>query len=236
VHLREFGEPALVVEGTAVRPKIRKSLELLSFLLSRPQATASRQDVLTALWNGRDDDPTRAYLRQAVRHLRDVLPEQVTLASAGDSLSVQGGVASEVAELDTLLLEAAREQGARRRQLLLDALSLGQRGIFLEGSGNVVWVDERRLRIESLLVDARLDTAELLLEESRFQEALALADEVLEHDRMLERGWRVRMKALGMLGDADGVADAYRRCRAALAEVDLEPSPATLELARQLRH
>ena len=128
-RLREFGEPALIVEGVAVRPKIRKSLELLSFLLSRPQARASRQDVLTALWDGRDDDATRAYLRQAVRHLRDVLPEQVTLTSAGDSLSIHGGVASEVAELDALLLEAAQEQGARRRQLLLEpvegALGLG---------------------------------------------------------------------------------------------------------------
>jgi hypothetical protein len=69
-HLREFGEPTLVVGEAVVRPKIRKSLELLPYLLAAPSARAPREEILTALWNGRDDEPTRAYLRQALRHLR----------------------------------------------------------------------------------------------------------------------------------------------------------------------
>ncbi len=36
VRLRQFGEPALVHHGVARRPRLRKSLELLSFLASRP--------------------------------------------------------------------------------------------------------------------------------------------------------------------------------------------------------
>ena len=43
--------------------------------LEQERHRAPRPSILTALWNGRDDEPTRAYLRQAVKHLREALPE-----------------------------------------------------------------------------------------------------------------------------------------------------------------
>lgn len=235
VHLRELGEATLVVDGVIVHARIRKSLEVLSFLLSRPAATARRTEVLTALWNGRDDDATRTYLRQAVRHLRDALPQGVAVTTERDSLSIVGAITSEVAELEVLLREASVARGATRRALLFDALEFGERGEFLDGSRDVRWVDDRRAAIESLLAGARLDAADLLVGEGRYLEALTLVDQALERNELLERGWRLRMQVVGMLGDGDGVVDALRRCRAALAEVDLEPSSVTLDLARRLR-
>jgi DNA-binding SARP family transcriptional activator len=235
VHLREFGEPVLVVNGRDVRPKIRKSIELLSFMLLAPGTRVSREAVLTALWNGRDDDSTRAYLRQALRHLRDVLPEGVAVRAVGDSLSIEGAVTSESLELEALLAEAARDPGPGRLGYLLDALDLTRRGLFLEGSSDVLWVDDRRARIESVLADARLDAAELLLEAERYLRALMLLDEVLDADPLLERAWRLRMRTLDLLGDHDGVTAAYAACARALGEIGLEPSGQTQELARALR-
>ena len=235
VHLRELGDPMVFLDGLPVRPKLRKSLELLSFLLSSPGATAARHEILTALWNGRDDDASRAYLRQAVRHLRDALPDEVVLTTEGDALSLAGAVTSEVAELDALIRAAAEADGPTRRALLLDALAVGARGTFLEGSDDVTWVDERRAAIAAKLVSARLDAAATLLDESRFLEALALADEALAENPLLERGWRLRMRALGMLGDHDGVLDAFRSCSRALELVGLVPARSTVELARTLR-
>ena len=107
VHVREFGEPALAVDGLAVRPKIRKSLEVVSFLLSCRNATAPRADILTALWNGRDDESTRAYLRQAVKHLREALPEGAAVVTEGDTLSLVGVFTSETAEFETLCAAAS---------------------------------------------------------------------------------------------------------------------------------
>jgi DNA-binding SARP family transcriptional activator len=235
-HLREFGEPALVVEGhRVVRPKIRKSLELLSYLLSSTHTRFSREDVLTALWNGRDDDSTRAYLRQALRHLRDVLPEGISVTAEGESLSVEGAVTCESLELDALLAEAARDPGSGRLGYLLDALELAGRGDFLEGSSDVRWIDDRRARLASIVSDVRLDAAELLLDAERHLRALALVDEALDADPLLERAWRLRMRALGLLGDYDGVTAAYAQCVAALAEIGLAPSSTTSELARSLR-
>lgn len=234
-RVREYGEPALVCGGVAARPKIRKSLELVSFLASRPRATATRTDVLTALWNGRDDDSTRAYLRQALRHLRDVLPPGVTIASRDDRLRLDGAISSESGEVAALLAEAARHLGDRRRALLLDAHAIVSRGVFLEGSDDVAWVDDCRARQRGTLADIRLDLAEQLVADERYLEALGFADEALADDAMLERGWRLRMQALAMLGDADGVLAAFRRCHAALAEIGLEPSRTTVDLARALR-
>ena len=235
VHLREFGEPALVVNGRDVRPKIRKSLELLSYLLLAPTPQVSREAILTALWNGRDDDSTRAYLRQALRHLRDVLPDGIAVAAVGDALSIEGAVTSESLELEALLAEAARDPGSGHLGYLLDALDLAGRGLFLEGSGDVQWIDDRRVQIESIVSDARLDAAELLLEAERYLRALALVDEALDADPLRERAWRLRMRTLDLLGDKDGVTAAYAGCARALAEIGLEPSAQTSELARALR-
>ena len=235
VHLREFGEPALVVDGVVVRPKIRKSLELVSFLLSRGNASATRSEILTALWNGRDDESTRAYLRQAIKHLREALPEGAAVVTEGDALSLAGAFTSETAEFETLRDAAAGCDGPARRSLLFEALEIGRRGVFLQGSRNVSWIDERRARIAAWLVDVRLDAAATLLDENRHLDVLELVDEVLTHDRLLERAWRLRMQALALLGDQDGVVDAYRACRAALGEVELAPSRGTRELAQRLR-
>ena len=235
MHLREFGEPALVVDGVVVRPKIRKSLEVVSFLLSSRNATARRSEILTALWNGRDDDATRAYLRQAIKHLREVLPEGTAIMTEGDALSLVGVFTSETAEFETLRVTAAGTDGPARRALLFEALEIARRGVFLQGSHDVTWVDERRAIIAAWLVDARLDAAATLLDENRLLDVLELVEEVLAQDHLVERAWRLRMQALALLGDQDGVVDAYRACRAALEEVELEPSRGTRELARRLR-
>ncbi len=97
------------------------------------------------------------------------------------------------------------------------------------------WIDERRARLAKWLVGARLDAADTLIDENRLLDALELVDEVLEDDPLAERAWRLRMRALGMLGDSDGVLDAFRECSAALGALGLAPSRGTLEVARRLR-
>jgi DNA-binding SARP family transcriptional activator len=235
VHVREFGEPALLVDGREVRPKIRKSIELLSYLLVSTGREVSRGEVLTALWNGRDDDSTRAYLRQALRHLREVLPAGVAVEARGDVLVLEGALTCESLELDALLTEAARDPGAGRLGYLLEALELVGRGLFLHGSSDVTWIDDRRTQIASIRSDARLDAAELLLGADRHLRALALVNDALDADPLSERAWRIHMRTLGLLGDYDGVTAALAACTNALAEIGLEPSAATRELAHTLR-
>lgn len=58
----------------------------------------------------------------------------------------------------------------------------------------------------------------------------------LAADPFKESAWRLAMRIANALGDEDRVIATFRRCRAALNELDLEPSDATQQLLDQLRH
>ncbi len=143
---------------------------------------------------------------------------------------------SESGEVEVLLSEAAKQFGDPRRGILLELRGeILTRGTFLAGSHDVIWVDDRRESLRATLADVRLDLADLSLQSETYVEALRILGEALAADPLLERGWRIKMRTLAMLGDADGVLGAYRACREALGVIDLEPSRATVELARTLR-
>src|SRR5581483_4335554 len=105
VVLDEFA-PALYVAGEPVRPRIRKSYELLAYLLAAGRPVA-RTELLDALFDGRADASAGSYLRQAAHRLREVLPPDVELAADGDRLRLGGRVQSELERAESLLARAA---------------------------------------------------------------------------------------------------------------------------------
>ncbi len=119
-------------------------------------------------------------------------------------------VSSESGEVEVLLSEAAKQFGDRRRGILLELREILTRGTFLAGSDDVIWVDDRRESLRATLADVRLDLADLSLQSETYVEALRILGEALAADPLLERGWRIKMRTLAMLGDADGVLGAYR--------------------------
>lgn len=235
VHLREFGDVALVAGDEIIRPKLRKSLELLSFLLSRPGATATRSQILSALWNGRSDDAERTYLRQALTQLRAAItPFGVDVVADGSRLAVVGAVWTESNEVDALAREAARLSGMQRREPLRGICEILGRGTFLDGSEDVIWVDDQRARMRAQLIDARLDLAELAIAAEAYLDALQLAADAADADPLVERAWRLRMRALAMLGDSDGVMSSFVACTRTLSAAGLEPSQSTVRLFQML--
>lgn len=76
VQLREFGREEILLDGAPAKPRIVKSYELLSFLVSQPSGSAERRTVLNELFDGRVDNSTRAYLRQSVHWLRQALGDR----------------------------------------------------------------------------------------------------------------------------------------------------------------
>src|SRR3954451_10923829 len=55
VHVREFGAPALVVDGRETHPKLTRSVELLAYLAARGRRV-TRAELLEDLFHGRADD------------------------------------------------------------------------------------------------------------------------------------------------------------------------------------
>jgi DNA-binding SARP family transcriptional activator len=236
VELAEFGRRAIVVDGEEARPRIAKTYELLAYLVTRSNGEAGRDELLEVLFDGRIDDSTRAYLRQAVRWLRHVLPSDGAVVVEGGRVRVGGDVlvTSESTVLESRLTEAARLQGESRLAATLDALEIFDRGDYLPGS-HLRWVDDRRERLIELATDARYEAAELAFAAGRLDRAERLATEVLRVDPFRESAWRLTMRVANALGDHDGVIRAYQRCESALAQIGTEPAPSTRELLERLR-
>jgi DNA-binding SARP family transcriptional activator len=236
VELVEFGRRAILVNGEEARPRIGKTYELLAYLVTRPDGEAGRDELLDVLFDGRVDNSTRAYVRQAVRWLRHVLPDEGALVVDGGRARVGDDVlvTRESTVLESRLAEAARLQGEERLASTLDALEIFDRGEYLPGS-HVRWVDDRRDHLIELATDARYEAAELAFAAGSLDRADRLGAEVLRIDPFREAAWRLTMRIASALGDHDGVIRAYQRCESALAQIGTEPAPSTRELLERLR-
>jgi DNA-binding SARP family transcriptional activator len=236
VRIVELGRPAIDVEGREVRPRIAKSVALLAYLAAAPGHEAERTELLDALFDGRADDSARAYLRQAVHRLREVLPDGVGPSFEGNRLRFGAPVAlsGDASRAESLLAEASRLQGEERLAVLLDALALLGQGEYLEGV-DAPWVQERRAHLAELRADAQLDAARLAFEAGRYAEASRLAEAALHADPYREGAYRLVMRVAGAVGDEDAVIAAYRRCQGALEELGVAPSDSTQQLLTALR-
>jgi DNA-binding SARP family transcriptional activator len=235
VRLFEFGGARILVDDEEVRPRIAKTYELLAYLASRPRPRAERAELLAALFDGRTDASTRAYLRQAVRWLRQVLPEGAVHVEEGRvSLTDEVLVTSESTRFEAELAEAARMRGADRLRATRAALEVLERGDYLPGAGSH-WVDERRRHLADLAADARYEAAELAFTEGLLDQAKELTGQVLAADPYREAAWRLSMRLAAALGDEHGVIRAYRRCEEALAAIGAEPAATTRQLLERLR-
>lgn len=93
-HVHEFGVPSIVCGGRPLDPRLSRSFEVLAHLAAHG-GCSSKTMLLDDLFEGRTDDRARAYLRQALKRVRDVLPEGVTLDADGPDVRWTGGPLSQ---------------------------------------------------------------------------------------------------------------------------------------------
>jgi len=234
--LEEFGDPILTVDGEVVQPRLTKSVELLSYLLGTPDRRATRDELLGALFGGRDDAAGRSYLRQALYRLREVLPAELGPAQDGDVFELVGpelamGSAQRAVDLVT---QAGRQDGEIRLQTLSRALSSVERGPYLATvSGE--WVAERRAALSEHFMSARVDAAKLAFRMNRYREAKGLVDHVLRDDPYREQAWQLAIKLAHASGSDDAVLALYQRYVARMRELGVPPSDEVRRLVTQLR-
>ena len=88
VSLTLCGSVAVTGEGVSATSLSAKSLALLAYLALEP-AAHSREELTALLWGEYPEEKARASLRQALMHLREVLPDcihvdRTSVALAGD--------------------------------------------------------------------------------------------------------------------------------------------------------
>jgi DNA-binding SARP family transcriptional activator len=236
VRIREFGELSITVDGVTTKPRIAKSLQLLAYLATQPGHEASREALLEVLFDGRDDNSTRSYLRQAVHRLREALPSGVGPSFVGRTLQFASPITL-VSESETVFAQLASARRLRGRQLVdavRGALAATAAGEYLPGVDSE-WATDRRGRLATLASQARLQAAQASHEAEDYLGAERLVRDVLSYDPYQESAWRLLMRIGAALGDEDRVIASFRACQAALGELGAQPSDYTRRLLDQLR-
>lgn len=235
LRLTEFGSVAITWDGLEVWPRLTKSYELLAFLADREHHEATKEELLDALFAGRHDDSAAAYLRQALRKLRQVLPEDaIDTRSNCIRLSDHISLTSDSARLHCLLGHASSLRGTDKLALLLEALAIVEQGTYLPGITSP-WAEQHRDQLATLMLETRCQAAELAFTTGDYRRATHLAEVVLTEDPFRESVWRLQMRLADATGDPDRVIAAYRACEHALRQLDTSPSPTTQRLLNNLR-
>jgi DNA-binding SARP family transcriptional activator len=231
----EFGDPALYVDGVRVRPRIKKSYELLAYLVTAGHAV-SRDELLEGLFRGRSDAAARAYLRQAAHQLREVLPDDVQVSFDGDQLRLagEGVVESASVRVDDMLSRAAHLSPEPGLELLEQALAILASGDYL-GTLASPWIEDRREQLAAQTSDIEHEAARAAFALGRYHDARRLALRVVDRDPYRERSWRLLMRIANATGDSNAVITSFRRCDRYLRELGTTPSPTTRSLLSALR-
>ncbi|MFJ5956530.1 BTAD domain-containing putative transcriptional regulator [Paenarthrobacter sp. NPDC092416] len=236
VQLHEFGNPKILIGGAEAKPRIAKCYELLAYLASVGSMTATRPQLLDALFDGRDTNTSRSYLRQVVHQLRSVLPDGVGPFMSSDTIGLAEHVSVESdARRFEQVAQRARSNDPRARleeiQAALPILGLGD---YLPKAKSE-WFEGRRAEIQGVSVALRLESAQLAFDLGAYAQADDFAASVLADEPLREVAWRLRMRTASALGSYDDVLLKYTECVTALAAIGTQPARETKALLDQLR-
>ncbi len=231
----------------------RKALALLVYLAVEGR-THTRKSLSEAFWPELDAEHGRAALRATLLELRKLFErshspgEQAHLLVERDTLALDQGNSL---FLDLRLVEAASKQAgvalanaARNAlQAQFEQAVLLARGPFLanftlrDSQFFDDWTRQQReywlLRMQQLF-----ESLSHLYEHTGQRElAIDVVNRWLRFDPLCEEGYRRLMRLRFALGDRVGALRAYATCRTVLAdELQVEPEPETMALAKRLRH
>jgi DNA-binding SARP family transcriptional activator len=256
LHVSLLGEP-LVKHGEATLTfSTRKALALLAYLAVEG-GLHPRKTLSEAFWPELDAEHGRAALRATLLELRRLF-ERSHGPGEQDHLRIERdllGIAQDNSLLvDLRLIEAASKLAGRgiaslvgqaRDEILaqLEQASRQVRGPFLAGFSLRDsqffddWSSQNREHWH-LRASQVFDALSMLYEQGgEVERAIESVTRWLWFDPLNEEGYRRLMRLRFSRGDRVGALGAYARCRTVLAEeLQVEPEPETVALAKRIRH
>jgi len=218
--------------GLGPKPRL-----LLGLLCLRPRGLALA-DALDALWPGVPPDRAavrfHATLAQLRKALHGQLPDERPAVAYLDTLYHL----DETITVDLWDLQTA-DQTARQPNVTDDQRHAALQRIVTLYPGQLLdrldadWLEAARESVRRTVLDALLALAREAQHEHP-EHALSLLDQAITHDPYAEPLYRHIMRLQARLGRADAVTRTYRLLHARLAELDLEPDPATDALLAEL--
>jgi DNA-binding SARP family transcriptional activator len=219
---------------SGVKPRVRKLLHLLALHTEQP---VHREVVIESLWPEADPERGARNLHVAISSLRQFLAvgsqgeaiqilregEEYRLKLPPDSYADVAVFAASVEEIRRC--RAAGDEGGAIRGLRY-ALDL-YAGDLLPEDGPAEWVLSDRENLRASAVDAAGTLAEFLLALDPPAAARA-CERGLSIDRCRDSLWRTLQRAHELAGNYAAAADARRRYARVLADLGVDPSPATV--------
>jgi LuxR family maltose regulon positive regulatory protein len=216
-----------VLPGTDMR---RKPLALLCFLLSRPGMSATRDQVLDALWPDTDPDQAVNSLHQTVYFLRRIIEPAYS-----DDLSP--GYINQDTELVWLDPELIASRSIRCREQLralgadppfpaVMALAAEYRGRFALDFSYDDWASTHRESLHAQYLEVMERAIASSTSAGRFGDAMELSRSVLDTDPSLDQIEAGLVKMYRLLGAHAAAAEQYQHYTSVVREeLGIEPPP-----------
>ena len=223
-----FGAPVLsAAEAGAVAPSLgAKPMALLAFLTLEGRSH-SRESLANLLWGESPEAEARASLRQALKHLREVLGEAVRADRSVIELTPPPAC-------DVVEFRAAVEQDPARATRFdvprfLEGFSIRRSPQFEE------WVAGTRTTLLRQYQEALGRLAREAMGQWRWRDAVDLADRWLASDPVSDEAARLTVEARYLSGNRVGALARYAEFRDLVArETGCEPSRALQALVRRV--
>lgn len=228
--------------------KREKARQLFLLLLTYRQRLLEREQIVEMLWPSLEPEAAGRDFKVALSTLYRVLEPELEPRSPS-AYVVRDGTLYGLRPGADLWLDAGEferlvEEGDRRlsydQKAALDlyrqALAL-YKGDYLEEYPYAEWCSEERERLLTLYLRTAERLAQALVERERWEEAIEICQGILAHDDCWEEAYRLMMLAYVRLGNRTQAVRVFQRCLERLrAELDVAPSPATVELYHTLLH
>jgi DNA-binding SARP family transcriptional activator len=204
---------------------------------------ASPEQILDDLWPEERPRTTAIRLHTGVSNLRKLLAESVHSTTAGLVLRQHGRYRLNPDQVDVDLWRlraghtAARGHSATDPDARIIALrqACDAYTAALADGADYPWVESHREGARGMAIDVHTALAAALADTDP-AEAARLLDTAARHDPTNEHVHRQAMHAHYRLGDPEAIRSLLRQLTLALAELDLQPSVQTADLADRLRH
>ena len=221
----------------------KKALDLLKCLATHPGRAVHRERLIALLWPEADESRGWQRLKVTVHFLRRQLRaaglRQSVVETVGRAYVLKrDAVWVDAVDFDRLVAEGRARQQQQRWAEAIDRYQQARRlyrGDYLEEDLYDGWCDEEREQLREAYLEMLGNMAESYAELGRFAEAAETCRTALVREPCDESFHRALMRYLVRLGRPDRALAQFDRCRRLLArELDVEPTPETLRLHRQI--
>ncbi len=234
-----FGPYEIAVAGEVVSRGLRTvAKELLAWLCLRPEG-ASVEAAVDALWPDTERAQVHKMFWLAAANLRTRLggpseTESKVLVASGDVYRLDpGAVSCDLWAFQQALATAARAEEDRPARDALRRAVDAYRGDLLVGT-DYGWVEPVRQDLHRRALDAHLRLADLDAHLGNHDAAADTLRRAIELDRYAEEPYRRLMTLHAERGRLDAVVDTWKLLNGRLAEIDVDPEPATERLYHSL--